>query len=64
VSARVVAPSGVGGLTDQIASPAFAAVTGLLLFGAKNWSLADEHTNGHLDGVGGRVRGFFRALLP
>ncbi len=64
MSARVVAARGVGGLTDQIASPGFAAASGLLLFGAKNWSLADEHVNGHLDEIGGRVRGFFRALLP
>ncbi len=64
MSARVVAPSGVGGLTDQITSPAFAAASGLLLFGAKNWSLADEHSNGSLVGIGGRVRGFFRTLLP
>ncbi len=63
MSARVVAPAGVGGLTDQIASPAYAAASGLLLWGAKNWSLADEHSNGYV-GLGGRVRGFLRALLP
>src|ERR671937_2635374 len=64
MSARVVAPSGVGGLTDQIATPAFAAATGLLLWGTKHWSLDDESSNGHLEGIGGRVRGLFKALLP
>jgi cell division protein FtsA len=64
MSARVVVPSGVGGLTDQITSPPFAAASGLLLWGARNWSFADEHANGALVGVGGRVRGFLRALLP
>lgn len=64
MSARVVVPSGVGGLTDQITSPPFAASCGLLLWGARNWSFADERANGSLVAVGGRVRGFFRALLP
>ena len=64
MSARVVAPSGVGGLTDQIATPAYAAASGLLLWGTKHWSLDEAASNGHLDGLGGRVRGLFKALLP
>lgn len=64
VSARVVAPSGVGGLTDQIASPGYATATGLLLWGAKNWSLEDDGGRARRDGVGGALRGFFRRLLP
>ncbi len=63
VSARVVGPSGVGGLTDQIASPAFAAASGLLLYGCKHWSFEEER-NGHHDGFTGKVRGFFKTLLP
>ena len=64
MSARVVAPSGVGGLTDQIATPSYAAASGLLLWGTKHWSLDGGTSNGHLDGLGGRVRGLLKALLP
>lgn len=64
MSARVVTPRGIGGLTDQIAAPSFAAATGLLLYGSKNWSVAEEQTARPLEGVGVRVRSFFRALIP
>src|SRR2546426_4474248 len=60
MSARVVAPSGVGGLTDQIATPSYAAASGLLLWGTKHWSLDGGTSNGHLDGLGGRVRGLLK----
>jgi cell division protein FtsA len=65
MSARVVAPRGIGGLTDQIAAPSFAAATGLLLYGSKNWSAGEEQTAARaFEGVGLRVRSFFRALIP
>src|SRR5467141_3568761 len=38
MSARVVGPKGLGGLTDQIATPPYAAASGLLLWGAHNWA--------------------------
>ncbi len=63
VSARVVAPSGVGGLTDQIATPTYACATGLLLWGAKHWSLDEENGHRSLNGFG-KVGGLFRRLLP
>src|SRR5437899_11556927 len=46
MSARVVGPTGLGGLTDQIATPPFSASSGLLLWGARNWPSADEPASG------------------
>ncbi len=63
MSARVVAPSGVGGLTDQIATPPFAAASGLLLWGAKNWSMVEDAPRA-LNGFGGRFLKYLRGLLP
>ena len=64
MSARVVAPNGVGGLTDQIGSPPYAAATGLLLWGARNWSLADDTAGRSLNGIGGRITKLLKGLLP
>jgi cell division protein FtsA len=64
MSARVVAPTGVGGLTDQISGPQFAAATGLLVHGGKNWSAGEEQTGRALEGIGVRMRSFIRGLIP
>ncbi len=65
MSARVVAPTGVGGLTDSIASPPYAAASGLLIWGARNWSADDERASARsLDGIGGRLSRLFRSLMP
>lgn len=63
MSARVVGPDRVGGLTDQISGPPFATAIGLLLYGATHWRAEGERAGRGLD-LGGKVRGFFRGLLP
>ncbi len=65
MSARVMAPTGVGGLTDSIASPPYSAASGLLIWGARNWSADDERASARsLDGVGGRLARLFRSFMP
>jgi len=65
MSARVVPPGGIGGLTDSISSPPYAAASGLLIWGARNWSADDERASARsLDGIGGRLGKLFRSLMP
>src|SRR6266511_2619584 len=65
MSARVMAPTGVGGLTDAISSPPYSAASGLLIWGARNWSADDERASARsLDGVGGRLARLFRSFMP
>jgi cell division protein FtsA len=65
MAARVLGPTGLGGLTDGISTPPYAASSGLLLWGAKNWTAEDERAGGRaLDGVGGRIVKIFRGLMP
>ncbi|HEV2248887.1 MAG TPA: cell division protein FtsA [Candidatus Limnocylindria bacterium] len=65
MSARVVGPQNLGGLTDQVSTPPYAAASGLLLWGAKNWTLDDDHPGSRsLDGFSGRIGKLFRGLLP
>jgi cell division protein FtsA len=65
MSARVVAPQGLGGLTDSISAPPYAASSGLLIWGAKNWSADEDRAAARsLDGVGGRLSRLFRSLMP
>jgi len=65
MAARVMAPAGLGGLTDSISAPPYAASSGLLVWGAKNWSADDERVAARsLDGVGGRLSRLFRSLMP
>jgi cell division protein FtsA len=65
MSARVLAPAGLGGLTDAISTPPYSASSGLLLWGAKNWTAEDERAGGRaLDGMGGRIAKIFRGLMP
>src|SRR3989475_1761010 len=64
-SARVGGPTGLGGLTDQIATPPFSASSGLLLWGARNWPSDDERANGRaLEGVTSRIGKIFKGLMP
>ena len=63
MSARVLAPAGLGGLTDSISSPPYAASSGLLIWGAKNWTTDDERAGRAAD-VGGRLAKIFRGLIP
>src|SRR5437867_4902038 len=63
--ARVVGPTGLGGLTDQIATPPFSASSGLLLWGAHNWPSDDERASGRaLEGVTARIGKIFKGLMP
>ena len=65
MSARVLAPAGLGGLTDSISTPPYSAASGLLLWGVKNWTADDERAAGRsLDGLGGRIGKLFRGLMP
>ena len=65
MSARVVGPSGLGGLTDQIETPPYAAASGLLLWGAHNWPSDDERAAGRaLEGVTARIGKIFKGLMP
>jgi cell division protein FtsA len=65
MSARVMAPQGLGGLTDSISAPPYAASSGLLIWGAKNWSADEDRAAARsLDGVGGRLSRLFRSLMP
>src|SRR5919198_2958563 len=64
MSARIVPPAGLGGLTDQISTPSYAAASGLLLWGAQNWGYAAERASGRgalapLDGVTSRLGKIF-----
>ena len=66
MSARVVAPRGLGGLTDSVATPPYSAVSGLLLWGARSWSEGDERARGRApgEGIGARLGKIFRGLMP
>src|SRR2546422_2227574 len=64
-NARVVWPRGLGGLTDQIATPPHSAPSGLLLWGARNWpSEEDRASTRALEGVTSRIGKIFKGLMP
>src|SRR5438309_2578295 len=64
MSARLLRPAGLGGLTDAISTPAYAASSGLLLWGARNWTTEDERATGRAGEVGNRLARLFRGLMP
>jgi len=65
MSARVVGPTGLGGLTDQISTPPYAAASGLLLWGAHNWPSDEERAGARaLEGVTSRIGKIFKGLIP
>src|SRR5437588_600518 len=65
MSARVVGPKGLGGLTDQIATPPYSAASGLLLWGARNWPSEEDRASGRaLEGVTSRIGKIFKGLMP
>jgi len=63
---RVAGPSGVGGLTDHLLTPAYSTSLGLLMWGAQSVHgfepLRDETAAG--SGVLGRMREWARGLFP
>src|SRR5438105_5456339 len=64
MSARLLRPAGLGGLTDAISTPPYAASSGLLLWGARNWTTEDERATGRAGEVGNRLARLFRGLMP
>src|SRR5439155_26800336 len=65
MSARVVGPRGLGGLTDQIATPPYSAASGLLLWGAHNWSSEEDRASTRaLEGVTARTGKILKGLMP
>jgi cell division protein FtsA len=63
MAARVTGPRGLGGLTDQISTPPYAAASGLLLWGARHWGEEQEEA-GSRAGVGTRIARIFKGLVP
>jgi hypothetical protein len=59
----VSSPQGLGGLTDQISTPQYAAASGLLLWGAHHWGAEDVRGRAR-EGVGSRIGRLFRGLVP
>lgn len=66
MATRVVAPSGLGGLVDSVATPPFATASGLLLWGAHSGPADAERLPGGspLDGLGSRISKLFKGLMP
>jgi cell division protein FtsA len=64
MSARVLAPRGLGGLTDSISTPPYSAASGLLIWGAKNWTTDEERAPNRASEVGSRIARLFRGLMP
>jgi len=64
MSARVLAPKGLGGLTDSISTPPYSAASGLLMWGANHWTTDDERAPNRAGEVGSRIAKLFRGLMP
>lgn len=66
MSARVVSPRGLGGLTDSVNAPPYAAASGLLLWGIRSWTEGDERARGRAPGEGALsgLRKIFKGLMP
>jgi len=63
MATRPTGPHGLGGLTDQISSPPYSAASGLLLWGTRHWGEGDGRARAR-DGVGTKLRGLFKNLVP
>lgn len=63
---RIAAPSGVGGLTDGLLDPAYAASMGLLLWGARSFAVGSPTRHEAAPGFAlvGRAREILRGLFP
>src|SRR3990170_3738712 len=63
MAARVTGPRGLGGLTDQIATPPYAAASGLLLWGARHWGVEEAAAGARGEALGSRIARLFRGLV-
>jgi cell division protein FtsA len=63
---RVVGPTGVGGLTDSILTPAYATSIGLLQWGASmlDDGEAPRYESAPAAGLLGRMRSAVKSMLP
>ena len=63
---RVVAPTGVGGLTDSILTPAYSTAIGLLHWGARSLSEGEpaRYESTPAFGILGRLRDALRSIFP
>ncbi len=65
MAARMTGPHGLGGLTDQIAGPQFAAASGLLLWAARHEGAEEDRARARAgDGFGSRLGRLFKGLVP
>lgn len=69
IPARIGYPKGLGGLVDEISSPSYSVVQGLVMYAAKNDSVKNMRTQsnskgGSGEGVMGKIKGFFKNLMP
>ncbi len=64
MSARVLAPTGLGGLTDSISTPPYSAASGLLIWGANHWTADDDRAPARAGELGSRIARIFRGLMP
>jgi cell division protein FtsA len=68
IPARIGYPKGLAGLVDEISNPAYAVAQGLILYGAANEGMKglkkQISSKGQEGGVFGKVKGFFKNLLP
>jgi len=69
IPARIGYPKGLGGLVDEISSPSYSVVQGLVMYAAKNDSVKNMRTQSNSkgssgDGVMGKIKGFFKNLMP
>ncbi len=63
---RVAAPSGVGGLVDNLLTPAYSTSIGLLMWGARAVTQGEPvaYESAPASGLFGRMRDWFRNLFP
>jgi len=69
VPARVGYPKGMSGLSDEISSPSYAVVQGLIMYGAKNEGVKNMRDkmnvkSGPQEGLLNKIKGFFKNLMP
>lgn len=69
IPARIGYPKVMSGLVDEISSPSYSVVQGLIMYGAKNDGVKNMRVQspskgGSGDGVFGKIKGFFKNLMP